>query len=201
MLVYILPPTLFSTWVTTWQSFAIVWPPAISCAVRHLSVSISCLEILPSERAFGSSWSRKSAFRGIRKPSYVLGPILFGTVSAQIYRQRVGTFFDSVMHPLLHQSVGQASCFFGIGQDIKRQHKGQTPVTTRHFALQGRKRTTALPLARKDGESAVQDKPSRGVGLGDLLGPIGLSLGGDKDIEVRCCPCKAFHSCLVPVSA
>ena len=168
-----------------------LWPPAIQCAVWHLSVFTSCLNSRPPKElseaaAFGKVHSGRSESHHIFWP---FSPSLKANTDLQTI---VSTFFDSVMHPLLHQSVFHASYFLRSGQDIKRQHERQTLATARHIAFQGRKRTTFVPLARKDGESAVQDKPSRGVGLGDLLGPIGLSLGRGKDAEVRGCSCKAF---------
>ena len=42
-----------------------------------------------------------------------------------------------------------------------------------------------MPQASRDSDSAVREKPSRGAGLGDLLGPIASSLGKSKDTEVR----------------
>ena len=59
---------------------------------------------------------------------------------------------------------------------------------TRHSALSFRGtapgRKLVVPQASRDSDSAVREKPSRGAGLGDLLGPIGLSLGKSKDTEV-----------------
>ncbi len=41
-----------------------------------------------------------------------------------------------------------------------------------------------MAQAKKEANSAVQDKSTKGTGLGDLLGPIGLSLGKSDDKQV-----------------
>lgn len=67
---------------------------------------------------------------------------------------------------------------------------GTKPFHKFHYARRSRilhieansQRKVVVPPAKKDGDAAVQDKPTKGAGLGDLLGPIGLSLGrSDKE--------------------
>lgn len=45
-------------------------------------------------------------------------------------------------------------------------------------------RKLLVAQAKKEANSAVQDKSTKGTGLGDLLGPIGLSLGKSDDKQV-----------------
>ena len=86
------------------------------------------------------------------------------------------------MRLLLDQTLVPFTRFVG-GQRFPRCD------STRHSALSFRgtapARKLVVPQASRDSDSAVREKPSRGAGLGDLLGPIGLSLGKSKDTEVR----------------
>jgi len=69
---------------------------------------------------------------------------------------------------------------------------GTKPFHIFHYARRSRvlhietisQRRVVVPPAKKDGDAAVQDKPRKGAGLGDLLGPIGLSLGSSDKEQV-----------------
>ena len=87
----------------------------------------------------------------------------------------------SIMQPLLHQASFSSSLTSGIKSLHTVKHVGQRQIS---LTSPVSNRKPLVPQAKKGADSAVQDKPTKGTGLGDLLGPIGLSLGKSDDKQV-----------------
>ena len=86
---------------------------------------------------------------------------------------------------IMQLSLPQASLSSSLTSGTKSLHIVKH-ARQRHIALAEPvlKRKLLVPQAKKGADSAVQDKPTKGTGLGDLLGPIGLSLGKSHDKQV-----------------
>ena len=83
----------------------------------------------------------------------------------------------------------------------------QTPIASKstvtlhldHRTLPARYRKRCQKLRcearpERDGNTAVKERKERSFGLGDLLGPIGLTIGGSLDRKVSCCALRIESS-------
>ena len=89
------------------------------------------------------------------------------------------------MHSLQHQTSLHHNSAVGLLQTCRGHLERLHALPIREYVPQ---RKLVVPQASKDSDSSVKDKPSRGAGLGDLSGPIGLSIGKSADRKVRRTP-------------
>ena len=87
----------------------------------------------------------------------------------------------------MEQAYSLSNCHFGHTQTLVK-FKGPTLALPRRIALsfthERRRKLRCKAKSERHGSTSVKEREGRNLGLGDILGPIGLTLGGSLNKKV-----------------